>query len=436
MNDATITRSPSWREPGRARGAALFVVIDAENPGAGGARVMLRDATQVVIGRAAARAVRREAGELLRLDLPDGRVSVAHARLERADGRWTVADLGSKNGLFVNGQRLERHALEDGDWLELGHTFLRFRDPCDTESDADAAQGLSTLVPAFQAQLATLHQVADKSLPLLLLGETGSGKEVLARETHRLSRREGPFVVVNCGAIPATLVEATLFGHRRGAFSGAVEDRPGLIASADRGTVLLDEVSDLPLSQQAALLRAVQEKEVVPIGEVRPRKVDVRFVAATHRDLDGLVAQERFRADLLARLAGVRITLPPLRERIEDLGILVAAIAPRGTLARDAAWALCRHRWPFNVRELEQALTAALALSAPGPMGLEHLPAALRVPAPGAVGDRDQARHDELVRHLREQGGNLAAVARVLKTSRAQVHRLLERYGIDPRAYH
>ncbi len=433
----TISRMPSRRERPRGAGAALFVVLHAENPAAAGARYSLRGADQVVIGRGPVRGAHPVADGALRIDLPDGRVSVEHARLERGLGRWTIADLGSKNGLFVDGLRLERHALTDGNWLEIGHTFLRFRDPVDAGEDAEGGR---TVVPAVQAELDNVRQVADKNVPVLLFGETGVGKGVLARALHEQSRRSGPFVVINCGAIPATLVEATLFGHRHGAFSGAVEDRPGVVASADGGTLLLDEIGDLPLPQQAALLRVVQEKEVVPVGETRPRKVDVRFVASTHHDLDALVQKERFRADLLARLAGVRIALPPLRERIEDLGILAAAIlggagAPRCTLARDAAWALCRYRWPFNVRELEQALTAALALSPSGQIGLTQLPEALRAARPVAV-DRDLVRRAQLVACLREHGGNLAAVARALKTSRPQIHRLLERFGIDPPEYH
>jgi hypothetical protein len=353
MSQSTITRSPTWRGSARGRGAALFVVIHAEDPGAAGSRILLGDAKQVAIGRGPVRGARRADGEL-RIDLPDGRVSVGHARIERSGGRWTVVDLGSKNGLFVNGRRLERHTLADGDWIEIGHTFLRFRDAVDADGDAE---GGPTLVPAFQAEIDKLRQVADKGLPVLVLGETGSGKEVLARQLHAWSRRPGPFVVVNCGAIPAGLVEATLFGHRRGAFSGAVDDRAGVIESAQGGTALLDEIGDLPPAQQAALLRVVQEKEVAPVGETRPRKVDVRFVAATHRDLDALVAQELFRADLLARLAGVRIAVPPLRDRIEDLGLLVGGVLagagqPRRVLARDAAWALCRYRYHSQLHRL------------------------------------------------------------------------------------
>jgi transcriptional regulator with PAS, ATPase and Fis domain len=430
----TLTRSASPRERVRGAGAALFVVIQAEDPRSGGARIGLAGMDRVVIGRGAARGIQRLPDDVVRLDLPDPRVSVHHAEIDRTSGRWTIADAGSKNGLFVNGERVTRQILADGDWIEIGHTFLRFREHVNATTDADA--GARTLVPSFEAELEKARQIAGKPVPVLLLGETGTGKEVLARWMHAASRRSGPFVAVNCGAIPATLVESTLFGHRKGAFSGAIEDRPGVVASAEGGTLLLDEIGDLPLAQQPALLRVIQEREVVPVGDSRARKVDVRFVAATHHDLDALVRRERFRADLLARLAGVRITLPPLRERLEDLGLLVAAIlgAEATTLARDAAWAMCRHAWPFNVRELEQALAGALAATTTGRIELAHLPPALQA-ASRAAADRDEARRDRLLACLREHHGNLAAVARALGTSRAQIHRLLERYAIDPDAH-
>ena len=410
--------------------------MQAEDLGAPGARVFLRDLERVVIGRGPARGTRPLGEGALRIDLPDVRVSVDHAHLHRVLGKWTIEDAGSKNGLFVDGQRVERSPLTDGDWIEIGHTFLRFRDSI-AAGDAGAADDARTMLPAVQIELDKVRLVAAKNVPVLLRGETGSGKEIVARQLHALSHRAGPFVAVNCGAIPANLVEATLFGHRKGAFSGAVEDRPGIVMSADGGTLLLDEVGDLPLEQQTALLRVLQEKEVVPVGESRPRKVDVRFVAATHHDLDALVKRERFRSDLLARLAGVRVTVPPLRERLEDLGILVASIldaaGARGcTLARDAAWAMCCHAWPFNVRELEQALHAALAVAPSRKIELAHLPDALRAPVPA---DRDQVRRDELIACLQEHRGNLAAVARALGTSRTQVHRLLERFRIDAGAY-
>jgi len=351
--------------------------------------------------------------------------------------------------VFLDGRRLDQGALADGQWIGLGHTFLRFRQrvvaPADAPLDLSAGEmrgpgpDLRTLVPELEGEMDRLQKIAATTVPVLLAGETGSGKEVLARAIHVLSGRTGPFVAVNCGAIPASLVESTLFGHRRGAFSGAAENRPGLVRTADSGTLLLDEIGDLPAGSQAALLRVLQEKEVVPVGEARPQKIDVRFVAATHHDLDALVRRERFRADLLSRLAGLRVAVPPLRERLEDLAILASSLlgrTPGGatcSFSPDAAWALCRHSWPLNIRELEQSLTAAVALSGGGRIQLEHLPDTLR--APQARAARETDRREELVACLRVHAGNLAEVARALGTSRTQIHRLLNRYGIDPAAY-
>jgi transcriptional regulator with GAF, ATPase, and Fis domain len=203
---------------------------------------------------------------------------------------------------------------------------------------------------------------------------------------HHLSKRPGHFVAVNCGAIPATLVETELFGYKRGAFSGAVDDRPGIIRSADKGTLLLDEIGELPLSSQVALLRVLQEREVTPVGATRPVPVDVRVVAATHRRLSDLVEARTFRPDLLARLSGYTLRLPPLRDRTADLGLLISAIlhriapavAAHVTFSGAAARALFRHPWPLNIRELEKALETALVLSGDGPIDVAHLPEAMR----------------------------------------------------------
>src|SRR6185295_15519822 len=170
--------------------------------------------------------------------------------------------------------------------------------------------------------LALLTRLAPSRLPILVRGESGSGKELAARTIHALSKRRGPLVSVNCGALPAALAEAELFGARRGAFSGAVEDRPGLVRTADGGTLFLDEIADLPLPAQAALLRFVQEGEVRSLGAHHTAKVDVRIIAATHRDLDAMISKETFRPDLVARLRGHALAMPALRERREDLGVI------------------------------------------------------------------------------------------------------------------
>ncbi len=232
-----------------------------------------------------------------------------------------------------------------------------------------------------------LTRIVQRSIaPILLLGPTGSGKEVLAREVHARSGRPGPFVAVNCGALPPALVESLLFGHLKGAFSGAERDEPGFLRAAERGTLLLDEIGDLPPSSQAALLRVLQEKEVVPVGATRALKVDVRIVAATHRPLPELIASGAFRADLLARLKGYSHRLPSLRERMPDFGVLLAdvleqiakankASAEKLTLMPDAGRALLAYDWPLNIRELYQTMGGMVALAADNVLEARHLPA-------------------------------------------------------------
>ena len=274
---------------------------------------------------------------------------------------------------------------------------------------------------------------------MILEGETGTGKEVFARAIHALSRRSGAFIAVNCGAIPRDLVEAELFGHKKGAFSGATEDRLGLVRAADRGTLLLDEIGDLPLPSQAALLRVLQEREIRPVGAARPSSVDLRVIAATHRPLDRMAEEGAFRADLLARLAGYRLTLPPLRDRRADLGLLAAALAKAGagdvTLRPRAARAMLAHAWPGNVRELEKALGTAVILAGGAPLDTEHLPPPVRQALDRGAAARlaeAQAETRDLTAALREHEGNIAAVARAMGKARMQIQRMMKKHGLDP----
>ena len=430
----TLTLVPERARDGQVSVAALFVVLDAGRP-RGGARHLLRGVERAVVGRGAKQQATRER-MTLRLELPDPHLSGEHVVVERALGGWTLRDLGSKNGVIVNGERTVHRTLSDGDWIEVGETFLRFRTlkvPAQTPDDVNAAD-VPSLVPAVEQAMRRLADVAPSMVPVLLLGESGVGKEVAARMVHAQSQRGGEFVGVNCAGLVESLAAATLFGHSRGAYTGAIDDRPGAIRASDRGTLLLDEVGDLPLATQGTLLRVLQEREVVPVGETRPIAIDVRFVAATLKDLEREVEAGRFRVDLYARLAGLRVTLPPLRDRIEDLGALVAASLARQNavalgLSSAAAWALCRHRWPLNIRELDQAIAAAVAVAQGDRIDLQQLPEQVAGRAPAAA--VEAARREELLALLRDHRGNLAAVARALSTSRAQIHRLLRRYSID-----
>jgi transcriptional regulator with PAS, ATPase and Fis domain len=263
-------------------------------------------------------------------------------------------------------------------------------------------------------------------------------------------------VAVNSAALPDTLFESELFGYRKGAFSGAQEDRPGLVRTADRGTFFLDEIGDLSADLQAALLRVLQESEVLAVGATRPVAVDLRVIAATHRDLEAMVARGEFRSDLLSRLAGFTLFIPTLRDRREDLGLLIAALLRRQLGERaaavsfnlPAARALFRHGWPLNVRELEKALEVAGALAADGRIALEHLPAQLQRAAaeqpaseakaeepPADLSKIDQKRREELMALLKDHQGNVTAVAKALGKARAQVQRWLKRFGIEATRY-
>ena len=441
----------------------LVLVLDRARLLDAGARHLLANLECVTIGRGLARSAERlvvDGRATLRLRVPDERVSSFHVRLEHRGHGWLLADCESTNGTRVNERTVTTAALVDGDVVEIGHTIFRYRSavptPIGAQGDVDASdlagiqRTFATLVPWLARDVNTLAQVAKTNLAVLLLGDTGTGKEVLARAVHEASGRSGPFVAVNCGAIPTNLTESLFFGHKRGAFSGALKDEPGLVRAAREGTLFLDEIADLAPSAQAALLRVLQEHEVLPLGETRPIPTDVRIVAATHRPLQALSDAGGFREDLLARLAGFVHSLPALRDRIDDLGLLVAALLRRiareretaVSLDADAAHALMNHGWPLNVRELEQRLTTALALASDGRVRVSHLwnegPPGVRAAArlePRSLSVEDQALHDELIGHLTEKRGNVTQVGQAMRKSRTQVQRWLRRLRIDAERY-
>ncbi|HWO22178.1 MAG TPA: sigma 54-interacting transcriptional regulator [Kofleriaceae bacterium] len=462
IEDDTLSATDTESGPSdRSRCPHLFLVLESHRPLLAPVRVALDGLDEVVLGRGSARAIEhdRDGGvRRVRVRLDDGWLSTRHARLTRVLRRWVLEDTGSKNGCFVDGVRRSQAELADGALIELGHAFFLYRDDLPHAPDAppvvDAgalaapAQAFVTLSPQLARTFERLAVVARSRVPVLLEGQTGTGKEVIARAIHDISQRAGPFVAVNCGALPRDLLEAELFGHRKGAFSGATEERPGLVRAADGGTLLLDEIGDLPALSQAALLRVLQEHEVRPVGGTRPVQVDLRVVAATHRSLDGMVDRGDFRADLLARLAGHRMELPPLSARREDMGLLLTALirradpslAARLQIQPAAMRAMLRYGWPANVRELEQCVTRALLLAHEGGrIELDHLPEAVRrapaVPAAARQDDEDESRRSELVTLLRQHSGNVTAVARAMGKARMQIQRWLKRYDIDPESF-
>jgi len=426
--------------------AAIAIVLESARPDAGCLVASLEGVTRVLIGRGVERRVARSGQELV-IELPDRRISRFHAAVERDDGGFVLSDLGSSNGTFLGdvavNERVTRAAVAFEQPFLVGHTvlaLLRDGGPIVERARLGPPWPFTTLSARFALELAQLEQIAASSLPVLLLGETGTGKEVLARAVHERSGRSGRFVAVNCGALPANLVEAQLFGHVKGAFSGALRDEIGFVRAADHGTLFLDEIGDLPPSAQASLLRVLQEGEVTPVGAFQPLDVDVRVVSATHHPLPDRVAEGAFRADLLARLSGFSFQVPALRERRLDLGALLASFCGDGAVRElhiDATLALLAHDYPMNVRELQQAIHAAGILAADGALRRAHLPAAIsryHVVAPSApLTAAEAALRDELAERLLASGNNLTEVARTMGKARQQVQRWVKRFGLKVR---
>jgi DNA-binding NtrC family response regulator len=311
------------------------------------------------------------------------------------------------------------------------------------------ARGVVGAGPKMQRIFRLIERVAPTESAVLLLGESGTGKELVARLIHLQSRRaESPFVPVNVGALPETLVESELFGYARGAFTGASQDRPGLVERADGGTLFLDEVGDMPLAAQVKLLRTLESGEVRRLGEGAPRVVNVRVVAATHRDLLVEAAAGRFREDLYYRLNVVQIELPPLRERREDIGLLaaffldgVAAREGRGKLefSPEAAAMLERYHGPGNVRELRHAVEHAVAVSEGPRIEVSDLPTAVRLPRllprrPREEWTLEEVEREHILSTLERHRGNATAAAGHLGVSRTTLWRKLRRYGVPRKA--
>jgi DNA-binding NtrC family response regulator len=370
------------------------------------------------------------------LQADDRRASRRHADLTpTADGRAaTVSDLGSTNGVFVDGARIDGATLlGEGSVLRIGDTLAiatRARPPSPHQLDEALLGHSAPWVELVDA----VHRLGATDLTVLIAGETGTGKELIARRLHDVSGRRGRFVPVNCGALPPTLVQSALFGHVRGSFTGADETREGFFRAAEGGTIFLDEIGDFPREAQANLLRVLEEREVYPVGATEPKHIDVRVLAATHADLE----TGSFRADLHARLAEAEIVAPPLRERRLDVlplfRHLLRVAAPDRTfeLSADFAEALLLHPWPRNVRQL-RAVARQLGALCPDGTVLDQTHAAATEIRPALRPEpTDRAR---LVAALRKHAGNVKRVAQEIGCARSQVYRLLERYELDAAAF-
>jgi two-component system response regulator AtoC len=437
------TRSHVW---GMVPGGAARVLVFWE----GGAVVRdLADGATLVIGRS-----------------QDCDVHVIHPSVSRrhvaihGGPPVTVEDLGSQNGTRISGEVLapgKPMILAAGAVVEAGSAMVVLQTPAQS-ADGPGPSRASTALPAesgMQRLERLLRLVAGSGLSVILLGETGVGKEVLAERIHRTSpRAPGPFVRLNCAALPEALLESELFGHERGAFTGAVKSKQGLLEVAAGGTVFLDEVAELSPATQAKLLRVLESREVLPLGALQPRSIDVRFIAATNRDLRALVERETFRRDLYFRLNGITLPIPPLRERkgeIEGLArefmALASARAGRGvpSLSRSALDALMGHEWTGNVRELRNTVERAVVLCQGDAILPDHLvleappptragtPASEAAPSDGQPALRSQVETFERARimeALEQAGGNQSRAAELLGVSRRTLVARLSAYGL------
>ncbi|HEY6561024.1 MAG TPA: sigma 54-interacting transcriptional regulator [Polyangiaceae bacterium] len=408
------------------------------------------DVTPLVLGR----------DEDCSVQLPGTETSRYHAEIARLGPLLVIRDLKSRNGVYLNGARIHEGPLAVGSVLRLGESIgivvrAHVRASADLAELAPGFFGGPVLRPAIELA----RRAAEGALPMILQGETGSGKEVLARAIHGWSGRTGPFRAVNCAALPHELAEAELFGYRKGAFTGAERGNPGHFRAAHGGTLLLDEIADMPLALQAKVLRVLEEREVLPLGESQSVAVDVRVLAAAQRPLQRAVAEQKFRADLLARLDGLTIRLPPLRERLEELPWLLQRLLHKHTggdpPALEARFVerLCLHDWPFNVRELDLMVRRLVALHGNAPLlrrshllpewfgeatphTIDRHPDALHAPARPPPVDRQlvratqqrRATHDlEALREaLHQSGGNLTRAAAQVGISRQRAYRLFE----------
>jgi transcriptional regulator with GAF, ATPase, and Fis domain len=325
------------------------------------------------------------------LVLTDPLVSRYHLEVRVQDRGYLVLDLGSTNGTYFRGARIREAELSVGSEVRLGSTVLRL-EPGEVSTEEVTGEkafgGLVGLSPPMQRVYGLLVAVAPTDATVLIEGETGTGKELVAQQIHRQSpRRERSFCVLDCGSLPVGLIESELFGHERGAFTGAVSEREGVFEKCRGGTVFLDEIGELPLEFQTRLLRVLDERTVKRIGSNERRRVDVRLVAATNRNLAHEVREGRFRQDLFYRLAVVRIVLPPLRKRREDIPLLArhflhhtGCVDPQDVLTADVMKVLVSRRWPGNVRELRNVIERAVVLS-DGAEGLLEEPSSSSQPA-------------------------------------------------------
>jgi DNA-binding NtrC family response regulator len=399
-------------------------------------------ADTIVVGR----------NEACNLVLDDKKVSAVHVELVATERGVRVRDLGSRNGVFIGDTRIGEVFMLKATTLTLGDTVLTFAPSNPETVDVPVAAEFGPLVGAsagMRTVFERLRKASPTELTCLILGETGCGKELVAQAIHQASARANkPFVVVDCGAIAQSLAESALFGHERGSFTGAIDKRISPFVEADGGTIFLDELGELPVDVQPKLLRALAEQRIKSVGSNTYKPVNVRVIAATRRDLVREVNAGTFRSDLYFRVAQIRVELPPLRDRLEDIPALVRRMmsdlgdpASFDRVTPESLERLMRHDWPGNVRELRNVLAVSMAFNKEGPLDLsQHIAplvqAAESTPTRGRT--FQDAKRDVLARFEREYfmalhaecSGNVSEIGRRSAMERAHVRGYLRRHGI------
>ena len=406
------------------------------------------------------------------VQLTDSKVSGLHCEIRLDDRGYRLRDLDSTNGTFVSGLRINDVYIQPGTQIAIGGTRMKFEplgDSVEVElSDTDRFGSMIGRSVKMRELFARLEKLAKSDATVLVTGETGAGKELVAEALHDHSpRKDGPFVVLDCGSIPPNLIESELFGHAKGAFTGAHQARVGAFEAADGGTVFLDEIGELPLAMQPKLLRVLERKEVRRVGGTNTIEVDLRIVAATNRDLGVEVNRGRFREDLYYRLAVARVHVPPLRERKDDLPLLIEHIletTPGGetaSIAQETIDLMMKHDWPGNVRELRNVIERAVLLAeAPDSEdSLRRAPASsvkqepsitvtpsqtatsadasMTVPVDVSVPFKNAKQNvisefekRYISRLLAQHDGNISAAARAAGIDRMSIHKMLHRLGL------
>jgi two-component system response regulator AtoC len=391
--------------------------------------------------------------------LPGDETSRQHAEIVRESAMIVISDLNSMNGTYVDGSRVSRAPIDEGSVIRIGDWVGVVRTVAGDQDGVVFREIIPDYFggPATLAAVEPLRKAAGAAdLAVTIEGETGTGKEGIARATHLWSGRKGPFIAVNCAALPETLAEGELFGYRKGAFTGADRAHPGFFQAANGGTLFLDEVGDLPSAIQPKLLRVLEQSEVTPLGETKPVPIDVRIVVATQQALAALVEEKRFRADLMARLDGLRVRLLPLGSRVEEVPNLFARLlAAKGSgegpprVDAGVVEKLCCHRWPLNIREVSNLAKRVVALHGHEKiLKRSHLVALMGGAQPAKEADRGAAEVAEaspasasltpaerddrqrIIDVLDRCAGNQTAAAKLLNISRSTLILKLKRYGV------